>query len=121
MGRTSVAGAPSSVMTDPDRALPSGDAASATSQACSCSRPSRCSGNVRAAARHNARGTCASDSVSKWPAASARTADAVAAPLLGGARAYNPRPLRARRLEWVMPARPWWGEEVTLNDRVPPP
>src|SRR5688572_1606822 len=64
---------PSSVTTDPESAAPSGEQQSATSHACSDSRPNRCSGTVRAAARQTGSGYLRSDAVSKCPAATAIT------------------------------------------------
>ena len=101
-GPNQLSRAPSSVMTEPESARPSGDAASATSQACSSSRPRRWSGTVRAAARQTGSGYLRSDAVSKWPAASASTAMPSARPLArerarvaldggaGGARVRHP-------------------------------
>ena len=97
------------MITEPDSARPSGEAASATSHAYSSSRPRRWSGTVRAAAFHTGSGYLRSDSVSKWPAANATTETPSPAHSRASAR-VSPSTAARAALECVIPASPWCGD-----------
>src|SRR5437764_12083073 len=72
-GPVQLSSAPSSVITEPEKAEPSGEASSAISQPYSSTSPSRWSGTLSAARRHSSAGYLRSDSVANRPIATAQT------------------------------------------------
>ena len=87
------------------------------SHACSSSRPSRCSGTVRAAAFQTASGYLRSDCVSKWPAATASTAIPSSRHSRASAR-VSPSTAARAALECVMPGQAVMRRERDVDDRA---
>src|ERR1019366_2854213 len=78
-GPNQLSGAPSSVTTEPLKALPNGDASSVTSHACSLTFPRRCTGTERDIPARTAAGYLTITSVSNVPGATVATATPVEA------------------------------------------
>ena len=119
-GPNQLSRAPSSVITEPDSARPSGEAASATSQACSCSRPSRCSGHRARGALPDGLGVLAQRRRCRSGRRRARARRCRRRPTRARARACSPRPRRGRRSSGSCRSGRGAGESVTLTI-VPPP
>ena len=119
-GPNQLSRAPSSVTTEPESAAPSGEQQSATSQACSASRPEALERDGAGRGAPDRLGVLAQRGGVEVAGRDRDHGDPVRRPLVARARACSPRRRRARRSSASCPARPWCGESVTLTT-VPPP